>query len=75
MGLTTWKNAPDGRILKSDVIVAKNYLDSIEKLDEAQALAIVTNWVKNQWERDLVDKEILEDIKTTVSSTDRKSVV
>ena len=27
MGLTTWKNAPDGRILKSDVNVAKNYLD------------------------------------------------
>ncbi|MGM9524906.1 MAG: virulence RhuM family protein [Peptococcaceae bacterium] len=27
MGLTTWKNAPDGRILKSDVGVAKNYLE------------------------------------------------
>lgn len=27
MGLTTWKYAPDGRILKSDVAVAKNYLD------------------------------------------------
>ncbi|MGN0536185.1 MAG: virulence RhuM family protein [Eubacterium sp.] len=27
MGLTTWKNAPNGRILKSDVEVAKNYLD------------------------------------------------
>ena len=27
MGLTTWKNAPDGRILKSDVLVAKNYLN------------------------------------------------
>lgn len=26
MGLATWKNAPDGRILQSDVIVAKNYL-------------------------------------------------
>lgn len=26
MELTTWKNSPDGRILKSDVIVAKNYL-------------------------------------------------
>ncbi len=26
MGLTTWKNAPDGRILKQDVLVAKNYL-------------------------------------------------
>lgn len=27
MGLTTWKNSPDGRILQSDVTVAKNYLD------------------------------------------------
>ena len=27
MGLATWKNAPDGRILKSDVSIAKNYLD------------------------------------------------
>ena len=27
MGLITWKNAPDGRILKSDVTIAKNYLD------------------------------------------------
>lgn len=30
MGLTTWKNAPDGRILKSDVSVAKNYLSEQE---------------------------------------------
>lgn len=30
MGLTTWKNAPDGRILKSDVSVAKNYLSEKE---------------------------------------------
>lgn len=30
MGLTTWKNAPDGRILKSDVSVAKNYLQEKE---------------------------------------------
>ncbi len=27
MGLTTWKNAPEGRILKSDALVAKNYLE------------------------------------------------
>ena len=35
MGLTTWKNSPDGRILKSDTIVAKNYLqlDVIKKLE------------------------------------------
>ena len=30
MGLTTWKNSPDGRILKSDVTVAKNYLPETE---------------------------------------------
>ena len=27
MGLVTWKNSPDGRVLKADVTVAKNYLD------------------------------------------------
>lgn len=30
MGLTTWKGAPDGKILKSDVIIAKNYLNEKE---------------------------------------------
>ena len=30
MGLTTWKNAPEGRILKSDVSIAKNYLNEKE---------------------------------------------
>ena len=30
MGLATWKNAPDGRILKSDVSIAKNYLQETE---------------------------------------------
>lgn len=37
MGLVTWKNAPDGRILKSDVTVAKNYLPEkdIKRLERA----------------------------------------
>ena len=37
MGLTTWKNAPDDRILKSDVTVAKNYLseNDIKRLERA----------------------------------------
>lgn len=30
MGLTTWKNAPDGRVLKNDIIIAKNYLEESE---------------------------------------------
>ena len=30
MGLKTWKNSPNGKILKSDVSIAKNYLDKKE---------------------------------------------
>ncbi|MDV0441622.1 virulence RhuM family protein [Methanorbis furvi] len=33
MGLTSWKNSPDGKILKSDVIIAKNYLNTEELSD------------------------------------------
>jgi hypothetical protein len=35
MGLTSWKNSPDGRVLKSDTIIAKNYLqeDEIKRLE------------------------------------------
>jgi len=39
MGLTTWKNAPDGRVVKSDVMVAKNYLS--EK--EVESLNLLSN--------------------------------
>ena len=40
MGLTTWKNAPDGRVIKSDITIAKNYLsekevDSLNRLSNA----------------------------------------
>lgn len=37
MGLTNWKNSPDGKILKSDVCIAKNYLDKRE-LDDLNDL-------------------------------------
>ena len=30
MGLTTWKNSPEGRIIKSDIVIAKNYLQEKE---------------------------------------------
>jgi len=39
MGLTHWKNAPDGKILKSDVSIAKNYLTK----DELDALGLIVN--------------------------------
>ena len=38
MGLMTWKNAPDGRVVKSDVTVAKNYLSE----DEVESLNLLT---------------------------------
>jgi hypothetical protein len=39
MGMSTYKNAPDGRVLKSDVVVAKNYLSEldIKKLERVVA--------------------------------------
>ena len=37
MGLMTWKNAPDGRVVKSDVTIAKNYL-SEKEVDELNLL-------------------------------------
>ena len=33
MGLTIWENAPDGKIVKPDVIIAKNYLKQVELED------------------------------------------
>lgn len=52
MGLITWKNAPDGRILKSDVTVAKNYLEEkqIRQLERA-----VTGYF--DYIEDLVERE------------------
>ena len=40
MGLTSWKNAPNGKIVKSDVSVAKNYLfqDELQELNEIVAM-------------------------------------
>ena len=52
MGLTTWKHSPDGRILKSDVMVAKNYLQEqeIKRLERA-----VTGYF--DYIEDLVERE------------------
>ena len=36
MGLTSWENAPDGKIVKTDVVIAKNYLNEVELADMGQ---------------------------------------
>lgn len=51
MGLTTWKNAPDGRILKSDVSVAKNYLQEKEIRQLERAVTSYFDYIENQIER------------------------
>ena len=42
MGLTSWKNAPNGKIVKADVSVAKNYLqqDELQELNEIVTMYI-----------------------------------
>lgn len=51
MGLTTWKNAPDGRVLKSDVSIAKNYLQEKEIRQLERAVSSYFDYIENQIER------------------------
>ncbi|WP_297411166.1 virulence RhuM family protein [uncultured Alistipes sp.] len=51
MGLATWKNAPDGRILKSDVSIAKNYLQEKEIRQLERAVTSYFDYIENQIER------------------------
>lgn len=51
MGLTTWKNAPNGRVLKSDVSIAKNYLQEKEIRQLERAVSSYFDYIENQIER------------------------
>lgn len=52
MGLTTWKNAPDGRILKSDVSIAKNYLQEKEIRQLERAITGFFDYIEDFIERE-----------------------
>ena len=52
MGLTTWKNAPDGRILKSDVGIAKNYLQEKEIRQLERAVTGFFDYIEDLIERE-----------------------
>ena len=65
MGLTTWKNAPEGRILKSDVTIAKNYLSEkdIRRLERT-----VTSYF--DYVEDLIEREnvfTMEDFSASIN--------
>lgn len=52
MGLTTWKNAPDGRVLKSDVTIAKNYLDEKQIRQLERAVSGYFDYIEDLIERE-----------------------
>ena len=53
MGLTTWKNAPDGKILKSDVSIAKNYLEENEIKGLERVVSMYLDYAENQAARQI----------------------
>lgn len=54
MGLTTWKNAPDGRILKSDTSIAKNYLSERQIRQLERAVTGYFDYIEDLIERENV---------------------
>lgn len=51
MGLTSWKNSPDGKILKSDVTVSKNYLTQEEISNLNDIVVMYLDYAENQAKR------------------------
>lgn len=65
MGLTTWRNSPDGRILKSDVTIAKNYLDESQIRRLERAITGFFDYIE-----DLIENEVtftMEDFAKSVN--------
>lgn len=52
MGLTTWKNAPDGKILRTDVTVSKNYLSQKEMSGLNDIVTMYLDYAENQAKRE-----------------------
>lgn len=52
MGLTTWKNSPNGRILKQDVLVAKNYLEEKEIKQLERTVSSYFDYIEGLIERE-----------------------
>lgn len=66
MGLTTWKSAPDGKILKSDTLIAKNYLNEKEL---SRLNRIVTMFI--DYAELMAEDEQLMSMKDWLNETDR----
>lgn len=51
MGLTTWKDAPDGKIISTDVVIAKNYLLQEEISELNNIVSMFLDYAENQARR------------------------
>jgi hypothetical protein len=56
MGLTNWKHAPDGKILKSDVSIAKNYLNKAHIKELNQIISAYLDLAENRAQRQILMK-------------------
>lgn len=65
MGLSTWKNAPDGRVLKSDVSIAKNYLPEKEIKQLERTVAGYFDYIESMIEREHIFS--MEDFSQSVN--------
>lgn len=77
MGLTTWKNAPQGRIRKSDVSIAKNYLNEEDILHDKGkvTVAIAKAFAESEFEkfRVLQDRTYQSDFDRLVANIEENS--
>lgn len=76
MGLTSWKNAPDGRILKSDVTIAKNYLTDKEIRSLERTVTSYFDYIEGQIERGNIFtmEQFAESVNKFLTFNDYKTV-
>lgn len=66
MGLTTWKNSPEGRILKSDVVIAKNYLQETEIQQLERTVTGYFDYIEG-----LIERENIFDMNSLAESVNK----
>jgi hypothetical protein len=76
MGLTTWKNSPQGKVLKSDVTIAKNYLNQLEvsKLSRLVAMFIDFAELRALNQQVMLMKDWLKQVAKFLRFTDQQAL-
>lgn len=74
MGLTTWKNSPKGKILKSDALVAKNYLnqEEVSKLNRLVSMFIDFAELRALNQQVMTMKDWLKQVEKFLTFTDQQ---